>query len=319
MKYIKINELYEELYSKYYYLVVKIPSYRHTEIFGIDTKNTEKVFNGLLNGKFVGLTGISDNVNILDSFFDIRDMLLVMPKESVKKINTNLLKIDYFDVEKLCDNNMLLIKRLYGHYDTERNISFLFSQVLNKKDLFRYPNSKTFDILKKNLDVYKLNLFYKIRKKASNTNLMFLIDNSAYLILSENESINNFSDLVDAFYNYYKTVDNDVLANKLPYRRDKNLKLNMITREMVEDAMRYIILSFSCCFLSEGEILVNNKYFNIPADTVIFLKNREGSIIKNIVSEYKLDEIYKIKYVKDVEIKFKSLSPYFAKTLIRKL
>ena len=322
MKYIKINELYEEKYKKYYYLVVRIPDYKY-DIESERVKEYEPlIFGGLQKGVFTGLKGISDNIDILNAFFDIRDMLLVMPKDSVDNINNNLFKIDYFDVHKLCENDMFLLRRIYQE-NPDYKLSHLFSQIENRHSLFRDIKSNMFKVLKKHLSIHQLNKFYKIRKKALEIDILYLIENTVYKVLDGIE-INSFDELVDIFYTYYKTVDVDILIRNMPYMsyqsgEELKLKIKSINRQMVSDSLRYIIVAFGCCFLSEGEILVNDKNFNIPNDTIIFLKTKEGSIIKDIVAKYNLDDFYKIKYVKDVTIKFKSLAPYFAKTLIRNI
>lgn len=304
MKYIKINELYEEKYKKYYYLVVRIPDYKY-DIESERVKEYEPlIFGGLQKGVFTGLKGISDSIDILNAFFDIRDMLLVMPKDSVDNINNNLFKIDYFDVHKLCENNMSLLRRIYQE-NPDYELSHLFSQIENRHSLFRELKSNMFKVLKKHLSIHQLNKFYKIRKKALEIDILYLIKNTLHKVLDDIK-INSFDELVDIFYTYYKTIDVDILIRNMPYmsyQSGEELKLKIK----------------SCCFLSEGEILVNDKNFNIPNDTIIFLKTKEGSIIKDIVAKYNLDDFYKIKYVKDVTIKFKSLAPYFAKTLIRNI
>lgn len=89
-------KLTTENYSKYYYLVLRL---------------NEKTFENLISGKFKNLKGISDNVEIINRFFDIRDILLIMDKKSVKELN-DIEEVKYYDIDFLVKDSFKNLKRL---------------------------------------------------------------------------------------------------------------------------------------------------------------------------------------------------------------
>jgi hypothetical protein len=89
----------------------------------------------LHKGEFEGLQGISDNEKIINSFFDIRNLMLVMDKEKVKSMNI-IDQVQYDSVEYLVDNNFQILSRLTGDYSRtgELNVGSLMYQGFRKNE-----------------------------------------------------------------------------------------------------------------------------------------------------------------------------------------
>lgn len=223
----RVNEyvLTSEKYNNYYYLVLRL---------------NEPTFKSLLDHKLDGLKAISDNIKIVNSYFDVRDILLVMPKTGVDEIN-NLIKVDYDDIEQLCANNLSILKRLYDVKDSHANNSLLYQAVQRISYIDRGLKQYNQQVIK---------LYNKIRRHNWQKFKKFTDD----IYKLKDSVVINFDDLVD---NYY------------------NLLHDSYTKDELREFLTLIILSFSHIFRNEGEMLVSDKTFIIPDGSYIFIKKQQ--------------------------------------------
>jgi hypothetical protein len=255
--YTQLNEykLSTDNYDKYYYLVLRF---------------NEDTLKNLLSGKLNGLKGISDNTDIINGYFDIRDILLVMKKESVQSLN-EIEKVRYDDLDYLTNDNMKVLRRLYQVDDDFPTDSLLY-QGIRKTEYHKYT---------KDID----NNLNKLYRK---------INGQLYYIFREldQKDIHKIGNL--KFKNYQELLDKSlIILNK------ENPKYK---REELDTLLQYIILTFASFFKHEGEILIKNEEFIIPTDTFVFIKEShpESYTYKNqneILEKYiiELKEKYTVK------------------------
>lgn len=234
MKYILSysDKLYEfqlstENYSKYYYLVLRF---------------NEKTLQNLVDGKLVGLKGISDSENIINQFFDIRDVLLVMKKEEVESIN-NLEPVNYDDVEYLSKDNLKVLKRLYQEPNDYNNGSLLY-QGIRKCEYYKYGEFKN--------DNYLTSLNRKVNKYYG---LFHKLDRDYSHDLNEIKYAKDYNDLLEQAFNIINPKDEN------------------FTKEIIDLFLKYIILTFASLFKKEKEVLVKNEVFIIPEKSFLFIKH----------------------------------------------
>jgi len=256
--YSEINEynLSTENYDKYYYLVLKF---------------NEETIKNLLSGELKNLIGISDNINIINGYFDIRDILLVMKKESVQTLN-EIEKVRYDDLVYLTKDNMKVLRRLY-QVDDDYSTGSLLYQGIRKTEYF--------ENYKKNIDNNLLKLYRQINGQMYDL----------FRELDERD-IHKIGDL--KIKNYQELLDKSlqILNKEKPkYKRDE-----------LDIMFQFIILAFASVFKNEGEILIKNNRFIIPDDTFIFIKENhpESYTYRNqdeILKKYidRLKEKYTVK------------------------
>lgn len=246
-----INEynLSTENYSKYYYLVLRL---------------NENTLNNLYTGRLDGLNGISNSTNIINAFFDVRDILLVMDKKDVEELNF-IEKINYDDIDALSKNNFKLLKRLYDVKDDYTIQSLLyqgFMKIKHGKD-YKKLRSIVFDKL---------------------SDLRYGLERNIHK-LGDDFSNNTYDDFIDKAYNKLKN------ALDFPFSKDD-----------MEKVFRLNILNFSELFKHEEEIMVNSSTFIIPPKSVIFIKEQNKYSYKfeevnNLLSRH-LDKLKEKYYVK---------------------
>jgi hypothetical protein len=252
----KLNEysLTLDNYDKYYYLALRLD---------------EKTISNLIDGKFEGLKGISESTDIINCFFDIRDILLVMKKEDADNIN-NLEKVKYDDVEYLTKNNFEILKRLY---DAKLfKIGSLLYQGIRKIDYLKHRNSTN----------PKLNKLYKLVnnkwKKLYDFDVMYVHK------LNDIEYVKDYNDLLK------RSLE---IINK---------DSTIYTEEELDNILKLIILAFGDVFKHEGEIIIKDNIFNIPKKSVLFIKQQHKDSYKydninELINKY-TNELKKFYYVK---------------------
>jgi hypothetical protein len=273
-----IQKFYEyklstENYSKYFYLVLNL---------------TEKTLKSLYKGKIDKLVGISDSEQIINAFFDIRDVLLVMDKDKVINLN-EVENVDYDDVEYLVKDNFKKLSRITGHYkyDDEIKIKTIIYQAFRKHTY----NSKSKGIIN---ELYKLK---KLIKSSDYSKLFDYIDSNTHKIF--NFKVSGFNDLVN------KTLEN--LKNEIHKTRNFGSYEKLptpIDENKVSNILKYLILSYASLFKDEGEWLIKNDSFIIPENSTILIKENSPNSYTNkenmrMINEW-LDELktkYKIKFL----------------------
>lgn len=246
-----INEynLSTENYSKYYYLVLRL---------------NENTLNNLYTGRLDGLNGISNSTNIINAFFDVRDILLVMDKKDVEELNF-IEKINYDDIDALSKNNFKLLKRLYDVKDDYTIQSLLYQGFMKIKHGKDYKKLRSI-------------VFDKLR------DLRYGLERNIHK-LGDDFSNNTYDEFIDKAYNKLKN------ALDFPFSKDD-----------MEKVFRLNILNFSELFKHEEEIMVNSSTFIIPPKSVIFIKEQNKYSYKfeevnNLLSRH-LDKLKEKYYVK---------------------
>lgn len=239
-KFFEYKLSYENI-SNYYFLVLKFD---------------EKTMINLVNGEFKGLKGISDNINIIHSFFDIRELMLVMDKKSTEHLN-KLENVQYDNVDYLTKNTFKVLKRLTQD-SQDYPLEFLMYQG------FRKHNNHTY---KKNITIS--DKLIKLRKIVMKEHSTFqLMDNKCYKILETIKKVKDFDDFINQVYN---SLDN----LNIEYEKQK-----------VRNVFEYIILSYSCIFKHEGEILIQDDTFYVPEKSLLLIKDIPSDENKNILGKY---------------------------------
>lgn len=268
-KYLNINEykLSSDNYDKYYYLVLMF---------------NDKTLKNLINFEFKNLKGISNSISIVNSFFNIRNLMLVMDKNEVEELN-DIKHINYYNVEELTENNFKLLKRIYGKADNY-NIGSLLYQGIRKTDSLsitkkeKYGYLITNNLLKKLYRKVKLGMWTKLR----------LFDRDYVHLLDKIKNVKDYNDLLEKSY---KLISN---------------KTNIYTKEELDLILRFIIMSFASIFEKEKEVIIENNKFIVPKNSILFIKHYNPQ-------SYKYDEFNKLinGYIYKLENKYKIIElPY---------
>jgi len=268
-------KLSDENYNKYYYLVLK---FNHI------------TFDSLCNGKFEKLKGISDNINIINSFFDIRDVLLIMDKKKTDELNT-LVKVDYDDVETLSKDNFKIMKRLTNDID-DYSLNSIIYQGFRKHTYYKYIKNVSMG-----------DKLYKLIKKIDSVDykkVFKYIDKNTHYIFDNINNIKTFEDFTNEVYNSLDNLD---------------YKYNPI---IVKNILEYIILTYALLFKHEGEILVNDEYFYVPENSTILIKTPEKNSYlfdehKEILDKY-INKLKKKYNLREIDYKYDINNKYISAT-----
>lgn len=282
----KVFEYNEVKYKDYYYLVLR-------------SQYNKKRIEDILKDKVIdGITSISRSEKIINAFFDIRPLLLLLPKNETRKIN-NLHEVDYLDIDYLCNDNFKLLRRIYD-VDETYNLSSLLYQVFQR-----------LDVKNKNKNTYISNLYNHIIKNNQMKQILFLIKD-VNLKISDDEynEVTNFNELVNIYYK--KILDIEDISYALenvrkPILVEEDLFRKNLTIEQVKYVTKYIILNFSTLFEKEGEVLVLDNKLKIPDSTIVFVKNSKYDNIKVDVLAEVFDKIIPIIHHKDTYIKIRNI------------
>lgn len=231
---IKTFELSTINYSKYYYLVLRL---------------TDDTLKSLSTGELKGLQGISTSTSIINSWFDIRDLMLVMKREDVENCN-KLTVVDYDDVDALVKDDLKLLRRLYDKCDNY-GVGSLLYQGIRKTS---YLNLK-----KNNRHGYYItsHKLAKLHKKVR-WGMWKQYDNFD----RDTHSLNNLKNIKDY---------NDLLNKTLKLL---NKKSDRYTMDEIDSMLKYTILGFANCFKHEQEVIVKDKSFTIPNNSTLFIKEQ---------------------------------------------
>lgn len=292
MKHIKIFEDFRiiEKAPKWFYLVLRF----------------EKAWESLLKMEFNGVVGISDNPKIINSWFDVRDTLLIMDGEELLKLNPHIHKIDYKNPNQLVSNNFYLVNRL-----------------LQNKDLYIY------DVCQK---IFSNSVRVKHKNAESHNMAHFL-----------NENIYRLDDYVENYINDGKVIKNlwdftniiwDALPEVIVYY-NKNYSFRSLTKleDLGDKNVLYFVLQEGILelvksFEKEGEWIIkkdkisNDRILNIPLKSKLYfkidvtdeaelkrmidvhkyssykgMKEENIKFITDLINDYNLDKKYDIQFI----------------------
>lgn len=287
----------------------------------------------LRNMEFLFLKGISDDISICNSFFDIRDMFLIMDGSEVNKLN-DIIPLEYFNPDFLCKDNFKYFRRILqdepqfqsNKYNITHDITFsmltdkifqnLGIRIINKRDDHGYNTRRIKDKngVTKYIELcqYKLsenlNALYHLGRLHINS-----LDDFVKILLETLKEIVNSDIRLSLDYPYHKIhVNNNHpyynLLDKEEYIRTK------LTLAELKRLIRPVFTYYSKIYSHEGEWYNTSKSFKIPKNSILYFKesNRWNGFSKEkideFVAKYGLNYIYQIKTVANHEELFTILS-----------
>jgi hypothetical protein len=258
------------------------------------------VYESLMNMEFLFLKGISDDIRICNSFFDIRDLFLIMDGSEVDKLN-DIRPIEYYNPDFFCNDNFKYLRRILQdepqfsqRENRKQDITFsmTISKIFYNLGLRNKNNSKkNYEIIKYIKDCQyklsdKLNVLYHLGQLHINS----LNDFTKILLESLKEIVNSeFKLSSDCTWDKYLVSIEEYIKNKLTFIELKKLLIPIFTH-------------YSEIFSHEGEWYNSNKSFKIPKNSILYFKeniNITKEKIDEIVTKYGLNHIYQIKTVSD--------------------
>lgn len=248
--------LSNENWNDYYYLSLRL--------------SNSTLYNLTNYRKLEGLKGISDNIDIINGFFDNRNkFLVVMDKKKVEEFN-ELERIEYHNIEKLSNDNFKILRRLLGYSD-EKIIDLLCHQFYKK------PKKTKNGHLLKLAKIFFSNEYDKMRETLKMNFLRF--------IMEPIKTVTNFDDFISQF------------AENL----ESHSSLNF-TKKMLRIAWEYAILNSVAEYEYEKEMLVKSDAFVIPEDSIIVFHK----IPEKMYDDQRLLDIYLPSLKAKFKIKFVS-------------
>lgn len=245
--------LSHENWNDYYYLSLRF--------------NNSTLYNLSNFNKLEGLKGISDNIEIINHFFDdSHKFLVVMDKNKVEELN-ELERVEYYDIYKLSKDDFKILRRLHGYSDS--SITDMLAHQFYKKTR-KTKNRRLLKITK----IFFAKEYDRLRE----------ILESSFLgkILESIQSVKDFDDFISQFVESAEIF---------------NLKF---TRENYKIAWEYAILNSVADYEYEKEVLVKSDVFVIPKDSIIIFHK----IPEQMYDDQRLFDIYLPILKKNFKIKF---------------
>jgi len=278
--------------------------------------NEKKVWSSLKNMKFINLKGISDNYRISKSFFDIRDIFLIMKGSDVVNLN-EVEDVEYFNPDSFCKDNLKMWRRI-----TQNSPFFLQMKKGYKQDV---SFSSALNVFFQDLKYRKTKgdrKFININDK--NGIISYLEHGRVYHeIVREFDSlyhlnklhINSFDDFVKLTYDFVKIVAGNYVLDNGYGIWDKHWKViedYIIQKLTIQELKKLMSKPFdyiSYIYEREGEWFVNSPNLIIPRYSTLYFKKIGGErigyasrgleqeYINKMVQEYGLNHIYDIRTV----------------------
>ena len=293
----------------WFFLVLRLP----TGTFD-DTKRKD-VLNSLMNMELIQLKGISDHYNISKSWFDVRDILLIMKGSDVMKLN-DIEPIEYFNADSFCKNNFKFWRRVTQNspnFSVYKNQDVAFSSAI--RQIFQDLHYKNVKINKKGgLDfnvVYDNNGIIKYMEEEQ-----YVLSNKvSHLYHAGQLKVNNLNDFTNIMLDILKDHAKDYPRTKSYsyaaefWKKIEDYIINELTfkelKKILDGSFQYL----SKVYEREGEWYNNGKSLRIPRGSILYFKQKgkrvdsysshglEPEEIQQIVKDYGLDHIYQVKTV----------------------
>ncbi len=294
MNHIKLFEDFKILKDKpkWFYLVLRF----------------EKAWDSLLKKEFDGVVGVSDNPQIINSWFDIRDTLLIMNGDEFLKLNPNVHKIDYENPNSLVSNNFKLLNRLLQNSEEREDFYDVCQKVFSHTEKIKASN-KEYEAIHNtsyflNRNVYK---FANVMEK--------LVENG--------KTINNVWDFVNGLWNSFPKMIEYYNKN---YSWGTKYKIEDFDKNVLYYVIQQGILNLANSWKKEGEWIIkkdkvtNKRNFKVPEKSKLYLKldvsdpaelirlNKSyGStrglskdnlkLVTDLIDTYHLDNLYDIEFI----------------------
>ncbi len=264
---------------KWFYLVLRSGTGRGND-------DVENVYKNLKSGKFKGLRGISDNPLITRAWFDVRDIMVVMSADEVKKLN-DITQIEYFNPDQLVKNNFEVLNRIL---DNERMVS-------NSGKNYAAIQSTLIKIFQNTSYILRTGVSGKKRSRLAGTwdrdpsmkflyNVIFCLNSSRFYYTADDDivtylnggaNINSVKDLAN-FVGYVIKTNRDKFT-KSEYSFRKNELQDLVEHydkygtKYIEKILQWVLTTFGKTYNKrEGEWVVNSDEFRIPKGSYLFFK-----------------------------------------------
>ncbi len=277
---------------KWFYLVLRV----------------DKAWDSLLKMEFDGLTGISDNPEIINYWFDVRDTLLIMKGDEFLKLNPNIHKVDYNNPNQLISNNFKLLNRLLHNAENTEHYYDVIQKILSHSERVKTNNDK-YHLISKFLN---LNV-YKVEEIISDE------------INDKNTIINNVWDFVNIIWKNLPTMVQKYNKN---YPWGKPYDINDFDKNAIYFIIQQGILKLSESWTNEGEWIIkkdkatNKRLLKVPSNSKLYFKinitdpkeiermkaaNKWGhhsgiedknlKLVTDMIESYHLDKLYDVEFI----------------------
>ena len=262
---------------------VHYDGYKKPEWFYVVLKFDEKTFNSLSEMRFEGLKGISDTINIVESWLDVRAVLVAMPADEVFKLN-NIHPIYYFKVDQLVSNNFKILRRMWNKSSGNAILDI-------KSSVVKICQNASM-VLRKDgvLGSKKRARIHGTWKKEPNKNyisdaLFYINSPGFYYLFSdyiekaisvENYKINNMNSFIKLFSSFLKDEEKELRKDRgshMPKIYELIDIYNKHGHGLFKKLFTWCIMTSSEYYSkTEGEWLVKDDYLTIPKNSKLYIK-----------------------------------------------
>jgi len=241
--------------------------------------------------KLDGIQGISSSVDIINKWFDIRDVMIVMPGDELIKMN-NLQQINYTDPDKLVSNNFKMIIRLKQLYNSETPEKIITHGILQNSTAQIENGSnyiKKHKFVEQQKDRYSLMTYLKRNS--------WSISKYVYNQIKNGYVINNMTDFNKVVYDGINSdyVEEETISN-VPYGRTPYAKKD-IDYSQLEKILKSCVYYIGNVFKKESEWIIEDKILRVPRGSKLVIKHDVGNYGKKRydspgLSSDKLEEVF---------------------------
>lgn len=223
----------------------------------------------ITNRKLGNLQGISSSPEIINKWFDIRDIMIVMPKEETLRLN-DIKEIKYFDYDLLTKDNFKVLRRLKsnkGDYAIESTIRELFKASTNQLN-YHKNYFKQDKFIQKNPLRHDIMIFLKRRN--------FNIADGIKQRINNGYHIDNYKDFLDITYDVILNDTKTETTSNVPYG-DTPFDVNKLNKEVLSKVLKSSLSYLGYVFSKESEWIVNNDIFTVPKNSKLVIKQDVGN------------------------------------------
>jgi hypothetical protein len=322
-----MEDFHYENYPKpdWFYLVLKTSRY------------DDRPWKQLLEMNFKGLQGISDSPDIINSWLDVRDVLLIMDAKKVMELN-NIHPVYYHNSDQLVSNNLKILMRLVDNTrgDVEYNIRSTIIKICQYADnihrhLGNRKRAKIYGTWKQgsNKKIYSDLIGY-----IGDTHFYYMFSDYTTEEIKNGYKVKNVGDLLKLVGKMIREKEDKLTEFRGKWFKDFKPFVEHYKKygtKFIEKVFRWCITSLSRSFVNESEWIVKSPSFTIPEKSHLIIKTypgrdsekydewfeqtqidkeryKENKIsydsrgveekkIKHIIDKYHLDEIYNVELV----------------------
>lgn len=224
--------------------------------------------------KLEGVMGISSSPEIINRWFDIRDVMIVMPSDKLIEMN-NLHPVYYYNPDQLVSNNFKLIIRLKQDYKSpgpeKTVVNGILKNTMNQMEM--YGN-------------YEKQYKFKDRQKERYALMKYLnrrsweISEYVYRKIEEGFIVKNMNDFNNIVYSAIMsdTVREETGSN-IPYG-EIPLSKKSIDKNLLMKVLKGCVYYLGNVFNDEAEWIVKDKTLKVPEGSKLVIKQDVGNYAK---------------------------------------